>query len=80
MPEMTALSLFSGIGGLDLAAEAAGIRTVAMCERDPFCRRVLMKHWPRVPVYEDISDLTGEEVMSHGIHERTVDVVHGGFP
>jgi DNA (cytosine-5)-methyltransferase 1 len=80
MPEMTALSLFSGIGGLDLAAEAAGIRTVAMCERDPFCRSVLRKHWPTVPIFEDIFDLTGEEVMSHGVHERAIDVVHGGFP
>jgi DNA (cytosine-5)-methyltransferase 1 len=38
MPKMTALSFFSGIGGLDPAAEAEDIRTVAMCERDPFCR------------------------------------------
>jgi site-specific DNA-cytosine methylase len=60
---MNALSLFSGIGGLDLAAEAAGIRTVAMCERDPFCRAVLHKHWPYVPVFEDVTDLTGDDVI-----------------
>jgi DNA (cytosine-5)-methyltransferase 1 len=41
---MNALSLFSGIGGLDLAAEMAGIRTAAMCERDSFCRGVLRKY------------------------------------
>jgi DNA (cytosine-5)-methyltransferase 1 len=80
MPEMNALSLFSGIGGLDLAAEAAGIRTAAMCERDPFCRSVLRKHWPAVPVYEDIFNLTGEEVIGHGIDRKTIGLIHGGFP
>jgi DNA (cytosine-5)-methyltransferase 1 len=80
MPSLRALSLFSGIGGLDLAAEAAGIRTVAMCERDPFCRIVLRKHWPIVPIYEDIFDLTGKEVMGHGNGWKTIDVIHGGFP
>jgi DNA (cytosine-5)-methyltransferase 1 len=80
MPDITALSLFSGIGGLDLAAEAAGIRTVAMCEKDPFCRRILRRHWPDIPIYEDIFDLTGREVMQHGVHGKTIDVIHGGFP
>ena len=70
---MTGLSLFSGIGGLDLAAEMAGIQTVAMCEKDPFCRRVLCKHWPDVPIYEDVFELRGEDV-------GPVDVIHGGFP
>ena len=80
MPSMSALSLFSGIGGLDLAAEAAGIRTVAMCERDPFCRSVLRKHWPTVPIYEDIFDLTGKEVIGHGDDGKTINLIHGGFP
>lgn len=70
---MKALSLFSGIGGLDLAAEAAGIKTVAFCEIDPFCREVLAKHWPGVPIFEDVFTLRGEDV-------GTVDVIHGGFP
>jgi DNA (cytosine-5)-methyltransferase 1 len=80
MPEMNALSLFSGIGGLDLAAEMAGIRTVAMCERDPFCRGVLRTHWPDVPIYEDIGKLTGEEVVGHGDSRKQITVIHGGFP
>jgi hypothetical protein len=60
---MTALSLFSGIGGLDIAFEAAGGRVVAMCERDNFCRAVLRKHWPDVPIFEDVKTLRGEDVL-----------------
>jgi DNA (cytosine-5)-methyltransferase 1 len=77
---MKALSLFSGIGGLDLAFEAAGGHVAAMCEKDGFCRKVLRKHWPDVPIFEDVYDLTGDmvrEVIGHG---RTIDVIYGGFP
>jgi DNA (cytosine-5)-methyltransferase 1 len=74
MLEMKALSLFSGIGGMDLAAEAAGIRTAAMCELDPFCRSVLRKYWPDIPIYEDIKKLEGRDV------ETRIDVIHGGPP
>lgn len=70
---MKALSLFSGIGGLDLAAEAAGIHTAAFCEIEPFCRGILSRHWPGVPLFEDIFKLRGDEI-------GTVDVIHGGFP
>jgi DNA (cytosine-5)-methyltransferase 1 len=80
MPHMSALSLFSGIGGLDLAAEAAGIRTIAMCEKDAFCRSVLRRHWPDVPVYEDITALSGKEVIGHGGSRKKITVIHGGFP
>jgi DNA (cytosine-5)-methyltransferase 1 len=77
---MTGLSLFSGIGGLDLAFEAAGGHIAAMCEIDPFCRAVLRKHWPDVPIFGDIYGLTGDmikEVVGHG---RAIDVIFGGFP
>lgn len=50
---MTGLSLFSGIGGLDLAFEWAGGTVAAMCEIDPFCQKVLRKHWPDVPLFGD---------------------------
>jgi DNA (cytosine-5)-methyltransferase 1 len=70
---MTGLSLFSGIGGIDLAFEAAGGRIVAMCERDEFCRGILRRHWANVPIHEDIKALRGEVI-------GTVDIIFGGFP
>ena len=70
---MRGLSLFSGIGGLDLAFEWAGGTVVAMVEIDPFCQKVLGKHWPDVPVFSDVREVTGADVGA-------VDVVYGGFP
>ncbi len=62
---LTMLDLFSGIGGFSLAAEWTGrIRTVAFCEIEPFCQKVLRKHWPDVPIYSDIKELRGEDILS----------------
>lgn len=72
------LSLFAGIGGFDLGLErTGGFKTVAFCEIDPFCRRVLAKHWPEVPCYEDVRTLTADTLARDGIG---VDVICGGFP
>jgi DNA (cytosine-5)-methyltransferase 1 len=72
------LDLFSGIGGFSLGLERTqGFKTVAFCEIDPFCRRVLAKHWPEVPCYEDVRELTGARLAADGI---AVDVICGGFP
>lgn len=71
---MTHVSLFTGIGGLDLAAESAGFETVLQVERDPYALRVLEKHWPDVPRITDVREVTSESVNGH------VTVVSGGFP
>ena len=71
------LDLFSGIGGFSLGLERAGMRTVAFCEIEPFARRVLAKHWPDVPCYDDVRSLTAERLAADGI---SVDVICGGFP
>lgn len=74
---MRVLDLFSGIGGFSLGLERAGMTTVAFCEIDPFCRRVLAKHWPGVPIYDDVRDVTAARLGADGI---AVDVICGGFP
>lgn len=71
---MTHASLFSGIGGFDLAAEWAGWTNVFNCEIDPFCRRVLAYHFPNAIQYEDIKT-TDFRTFRGG-----VDVLTGGFP
>jgi len=67
------LDLFSGIGGFALAARWVGWETVGFCEIDPYCQKVLRKHWPDVPIYEDVKKLDGRTV-GH------VDIITGGFP
>jgi len=74
---MRVLDLFSGIGGFSLGLERAGMKTVAFCEIEPFCRKVLRKHWPEVPIYEDVRELTAGRLRDDGIG---VDVICGGFP
>ena len=79
MDKLTHLSLFSGVGGLDLAAEWVGFETVGQCEWADYPTKVLEKHWPDVPRWRDIRTLTKEDFCARtGL--RTVDVISGGFP
>ncbi len=66
-------SLFSGIGGIDLGLQRSGWNVCWQVESDPFCNRVLAKHWPNIPRFGDIHTLTGEELAP-------VDLIAGGFP
>ncbi|WP_336821229.1 DNA (cytosine-5-)-methyltransferase [Bacillus thuringiensis] len=77
---MKMLDLFSGIGGISLAADWAGIETVAFCEIEPFNQRVLNKHWPTVPIFSDIRTLTKQSLEESGVDIGTISIVAGGFP
>lgn len=72
--KLRVLSLFAGIGGFDLGLErTGGFTTVAFCEIDKHCQRVLAKHWPEVPCHDDVRELRGSDV-------GPIDVICGGFP
>ena len=66
-------SLFSGIGGIDLGLQRAGMEVAWQVEFDPWCREVLKKHWPDVPRFVDV-----REVGAHNL--PPVDMFAGGFP
>ena len=72
------LDLFAGIGGFSLGLDrTGGFETVAFCELDEKAQLVLKKHWPGVPVYGDVKELTVERLQSDGI---VPTVIAGGFP
>ena len=67
------LDLFSGIGGFSLGLESTGhFETIAFCEKDQFCQKVLKKHWSNIPIIDDVRRINGKEIKA--------DVVTGGFP
>lgn len=75
---MKVLDLFAGIGGFSLGLERTGyFETAAFCEFDRKAREVLRKNWPHIPIYNDVRELTGEQLKKDGI---SIDVITGGFP
>lgn len=81
MKNLTNLSLFSGIGGLDLAAEWAGFTTVGQCEWNPYATKVLEKHWPNVERWKDVHELSADEFYRRtGIEGGQLTCISGGFP
>ena len=73
------LDLFSGIGGFSLGLESAGLaKTVAFCDIDNFCQEVLKKHWPEVPIFSNVKELTYEKLKTNGINK--IDIITGGYP
>lgn len=75
---MKMLSLFSGVGMIDLAASWAGIETVAFCEIEEYPQKILQRRFPGVPIYRDIRELTAEKLKADGISK--IDIISGGFP
>lgn len=71
---LTVFDLFSGIGGFTLGLEqTGGFKTIAFCEQDKTCKRVLEKHWPKIPIFNDVRSIPVSELVG-------VDVLTGGFP
>lgn len=92
---MRAGSLFSGIGGFDLGLERAGFEVAFQCDNDPFCNKVLAKHWPGVKRYDDVrnvgvgrtrDNLAGQPHVTEDSSASVewgrgdVDLICGGFP
>ena len=79
MSKLKILDLCSGIGGFSLGLEATGgFETIAFCEFDPFCQKVLNKHWPEVPIYNDLKEISKNEETIRNIPEH--DLICGGIP
>lgn len=73
---LNVLDIFSGIGGFSLGLEAIGMQTVAFCEINPFCQKILTRHWPSVPIFSDVTTIHKEDLKALPL----IDVIAGGFP
>lgn len=77
---LTVLDLFSGIGGFSYAAErlVGGFQTIAFCDSDEPCRRVLRKHWPETPIFTDVRSLSAEDITP--LCPNGLSLITAGFP
>ena len=77
--KLTAISLFAGVGGFDVAFQRAGVKVTAAVEIDKKCREVLALHFPETKLFDDVKEVTGEQLRATGfIPER--GIIAGGFP
>lgn len=77
--KLKVLDLFSGIGGFSLGLErTGGFETVAFCEIAEFQRQILTRHWPGVPIYNDVKTLTADKLATDGV--TRVDLICAGWP
>lgn len=76
----TVLDLFSGIGGFSYAAErlVGGFKTIAFCEPNRACQRVLNKHWPNTPIFPDVRSLQAETIKE--LCPNGLSLITAGFP
>lgn len=79
MTQMTGVSLFAGVGGFDLALEKNGVNVVAACEIDKKAQKILAKHFPHSKIFDDVSTLTGRELIDAGF-DPSNGIITGGFP
>lgn len=77
--KLTAVSLFAGIGGIDRALELAGIQVTAAVEIDPDCRGVLRRHFPDTAIFNDVMEVTGDQLRAAGFVPGR-GILAGGFP
>jgi len=79
MTDLTAVSLFAGIGGFDLALTRAGVRVVAAVEIDPACRGVLARHFPGTTLFPDVREVSGDQLRAAGFDPRH-GIITAGWP
>ena len=77
--EITAVSLFAGVGGFDLALERNGVKVVASVEIDKKAQEVLRQHFPNSTIFGDVTGVTGEQLISAGFNPKR-GIITGGFP
>jgi DNA (cytosine-5)-methyltransferase 1 len=77
--QLTAVSLFAGVGGFDLALERQGVKVVASVEIDKKAQDVLRRHFPNSTIFGDVTGVTGEQLIQAGFNPKR-GIITGGFP